>query len=360
MTFAFAGKVPNMFIRGPFRPPASGTLNIQIGYERDYGRPLKDTDLAQFNVHESRLGPLYYHLQRTHPNHRPEDMISEVTWEVETFNLAMAWSHGMPVPRVEDLSRYFDPKEYPVLSLDIPNKKAFVPEAVKLAMDANMLLPQGIAGLGDYAHLSAEEMRLYATENPQHLTANAGSQKDVARRIKERNKLFTELNNASNRSSIPFQVPTGEAKLADRQQIELLKLMIFAEKYKWDSLFNDAADAFFAGEGSLRRLFLPDPYFELVLAEKAVRLTTFFMVDHALTLAFKSKRLYEYADIMLYNPDFASFMVSRMDAIIPVGVYGDYRMFWEDTPAGICDVVRAYHAHDGMYCVNCRCRIKGH
>lgn len=137
--------------------------------------------------------------------------------------------------------------------------------------------------------------------------------------------------------------------------------MVFAERYKWEQLFNDAMDAFSYGEVQLHRLYLPTPYIDLAFSHSpASPAARRFILNYAMALGHRHNSMSTYQEAILAHPEILSWMLARMDMRTLAG-------FAHDTPDGTPNAFThqtdpaqdTYHVHNGTFVARCRCRGVG-
>ncbi|KAI0520883.1 hypothetical protein F5B22DRAFT_653832 [Xylaria bambusicola] len=266
-----------------------------------------------FGVHLGKLGPLAKLV---------EDDASDVTvsWasitlpnEIpETFNALVNWVYGSPLPRASKAINYYDENGNLITSTDVAQKMPY------------------LAWFDDYI--------------PE------GEAKDSAAR---------------------------DWKLSDAlaTQCMLLDLMMFADRYEWEDLYNAAIDAFRAGEINMMRNQPSTLHIAVVYsrtgADSPVRE---FLCDYAYALAKKNR------DIMWYwrknwfqtVPEFLADMLKRVDGKGPFQYpFENYRILddddgdktidmrtlYEEAPLDLDETT--YHVHGGCLWLDCRRSSQG-
>ncbi|KAI2634586.1 hypothetical protein GGS21DRAFT_110464 [Xylaria nigripes] len=256
-------------------------------------------DCREYVIHAVRLGPLANHLRRL-PRVSSHSVVRFADWDREIFNLAMNWSYRKVMPRICDLSGYFQAGR----NLDI-KYRANIREA---PIDADAVQP-------------AESQR-----SP----------------------------------TIPIAIPDEVAIKAEKEQILLLKLMIFADSFRWEGLFNDAIDAYMYGETMLRRSHLPLSHFLVAFNEifdgpKHPTLSQQFIIDHAIQLGYKNKKTSLYRDELLDYPHITAIFLGRLDRNVSDGTAGDQLIVWANPPKPAFELAHPYHMHQGIFSFNCAC-----
>jgi hypothetical protein len=306
---------------------------------------------STFKIHIQRLGPL-----ATQLSVEPEGEVKLLEEEPETFNLVMNWAYSSRLPRVRDLSIYFLPTPALTPIEDKPYAATFTPYPEPEYKNGLQQHYCTIAALPQYSDFSVEELRLYYTG--ESITGTTG---------------------------IPVVIPYEEATRAETKQTALLKLLIFAEKYKWEALFNDAMEAFRHGEAQLRRQYVPTSQIFLAFTRcNAPSQVQNFVGHHALCLGFGNNLMKKYQKFVISAPAFFSFMLEHMDANIVKASStaednnsnndngggdghgdgdndgADGGSTNESSATGKADRTKmAYHIHDGRFIMDCPCPATG-
>ncbi|TGJ79651.1 hypothetical protein E0Z10_g9115 [Xylaria hypoxylon] len=171
------------------------------------------------------------------------------------------------------------------------------------------------------------------------------------------------------------QPKPGNAQEEDAHatQCLLLDLMMLAERYGWEKLYNDAIDAFREGEVNLERerpnLLHIEVVYQRTAAESPVRQ---FLGDYAYGLAKANKNLTWYLQEKLFEkiPDFLEDMLKRVDGKGPFeypferaaskggenGENGERKdnkeVLAQETPLDLC--ATTYHLHGGHMVLDCK------
>ncbi|KAI1347042.1 hypothetical protein F5Y01DRAFT_319119 [Xylaria sp. FL0043] len=317
-----------------------------------------------FEVHLQRLGPLAAELESV-----PASEIHRPDWDPEVFNLVVAWVYYRPLPRVKSLAKWFDQNK-PHSDLSPPKANEFTPfvetNVVNWPPGQSTMRSefQTLTAQPQYVKFSVEELRLRfakpatrSGKSREVVTMTSKTQPDNTLKDKEHSGDADSGGFHSNatRLTIPFCIPDDEAEKAEKMQILLLKLIIFAETHKWNQLFNDAIDAFKYGEAQLRRLYTPPSHIDLVFASsKTLNTLRRFMFEYTMALGYKNRSMSKYQDLLMSHPKILSLMLSGTDS-------GSLPWSWP----GCQNVQRVlqtdplevfHHNHNPSFFVDCKCR----
>ncbi|KAI1277879.1 hypothetical protein F5Y07DRAFT_361937 [Xylaria sp. FL0933] len=318
-----------------------------------------------FEVHLQRLGPLAAELESV-----PEGEIHRPNWDPEVFNLVVNWAYNRPLPRVRDLTRWFDQNK-PHSNLSFPKADEFaapIVESSEKTSEGTIVTDRcqfnTITAQSQYQTYSIEELRLHFTKptTPSDMGREVGptspsTQCDntLSNKDHPRGGDLGGLHSSPIRLSIPPCIPDKEAGKAGKGQRLLLRLIIFAETRKWEPLFNDAIDAFQYGEAQLHRLYTPLSHIKLAFAGfRTLNTLQRFLFDHAMALGYENKTMSKYQDLLSSNPEFLSLMLSGIDS---------RDLAWFKRPCQNSeqlvhnDPLKVfYHNHSGSLVLDCKCR----
>ncbi|KAI1112889.1 hypothetical protein F5Y14DRAFT_240422 [Nemania sp. NC0429] len=310
-----------------------------------------------FQAHLKRLGPLAAELKPS-----PGDKVELPEWDADVFNLVMNWTYNTALPRTGEKAACFPNSEWSMLPPDLsrPEADQFSPHQVPEDTTLHFV---NVTAKPEYLTFSVEELRLHfdphvrARQRKQEVGAQADKPPDKKEMVvhegiqHERPK--PESGETSRRSSIASSATEDEEVVkAEKGQFLLLKLMIFAEDYKWEQLFNDAIDAFSHGESHLRPLHTPTHYIDLAFSHSppptAVRR---YILDYAIALGSRHNTMSKYQDAILSHPEILATMLSRMDLGAP-GAFGLRPVGDPNDPSDQTDpTTDTYHIHDGRYVI---------
>jgi hypothetical protein len=150
---------------------------------------------------------------------------------------------------------------------------------------------------------------------------------------------------------IPVHSQFGLYVQAEYLQLTLVKLLVMAEKYGWDDLFNDAMDAFREGERYLARRHPLSRHLELAYTgcHPHSPLLVFF-ADYAFWAGKYHNTLTELLEVAVGLPDLLSDLCKRLDGRVaaPGGGQGvfDLPVGWREGP--LAGESRNYHLHGLM------------
>ena len=121
--------------------------------------------------------------------------------------------------------------------------------------------------------------------------------------------------------TIPSWIPSDVYRKAEDLQDTLLNLILMAEDHGLIELFNEAMDAFRAGEKQLARVLPSRRHIKLCCAHERKEhfrssdpsLATCFMFDYAYALGVTHRQMKHYAELVREEPSFAAAMLSRLD-----------------------------------------------
>ncbi|KAI1175285.1 hypothetical protein F4777DRAFT_550841 [Nemania sp. FL0916] len=314
-----------------------------------------------FHVHLQRLGPLVAELDLG-----PLEEVARPDWDPEVFNLIVNWMYDMPMPRVKNLTQYFNPSN---IDPNLPRPDASKFRAVRekrwdfegsphlVDDDLNNITAQPM-----YQKYSTEELRLHFDLNGRDKdTVSTDSSWDASPELlaNDSNGEWTfasgqdeEEKHRPNYFSIPSCIPKKEAMRADEGQILLLKVMMFAEEYNWEALFNDASNAFNEGEAQLRRIYLPSKYIDLAFTNMEENSEFLhFIVGYALWLGLKNNKMLTYQELIKAHPEILTLLLASLDLSVPA----------EELPARQLNsssdyVPTRYHMHRGGIALGCKCK----
>ncbi|KAI1182021.1 hypothetical protein F5B17DRAFT_221152 [Nemania serpens] len=306
-----------------------------------------------FQAHLRRLGPLVAELKLS-----PGGEVELPEWDADVFNLAMNWMYNTRLPRIKALATHFIDFSWGRLApnLSRPVADQFVPPEIPGENQTSSYC-LNLSAKPEYQLFSIDELRLHFEFAVPDRAIKEGA---IAQVIKHQDNEVCEntqhekkeLENGvtPSRSSIPSVIPDDEAVKADRCQTLLLKLMMFAEKYKWEPLFNEAMDAFSYGEAQLRRLYLPASHIDLAFSNPASSAVRRFVRDYAMALGCKNNSMSMYQEAMLSHPEILSWVLARMDLRTPpLNIPNAFTT--QPDPAR-----DTYHIHDGSLVARCRCQ----
>ncbi|KAI0458940.1 hypothetical protein F5B21DRAFT_458355 [Xylaria acuta] len=148
-----------------------------------------------FQVHLDKLGPLAKLLDTSSDESPPS--ISLPNENAEAFNVVVNWIYNEPLPRSAKACEYVD------------DAKSLVPISASLASSADLAWGNDLPA-----------------KNKPEITESAAD---------------------------PSKLGAVQLKDAHTTQCVLLDLMMMAERYGWEELYNAAIDAFREGEGNLER-----------------------------------------------------------------------------------------------------------
>ncbi|GAP85173.1 hypothetical protein SAMD00023353_2201100 [Rosellinia necatrix] len=299
-----------------------------------------------FEAHLQRLGPLVEQLDI-----QPGNDVKVPDWDPDVFNLVMNWTYNDRLPRVLVWNKYFSMSSQPLplpVSVPRPPVALFTP-AIEAEGDGSRSHFMTIATHPQYKEYSIEELRFHFMK--------------VDERDEVERSIFTaqQAGDPFTRRcpSIPSHIPLNEAVKADKAQILLLKLMIFAETFKWEALFNEAIDAFRHGETQLHRTYTPTSQTNLLFSvPQATPAVQRFIVDYALHLGRKHNSMSQYRDLMLSQPDILSSMLANMDKKTPSASMQNFGINPDSVPDTSDPVNIAYHLHNGALIVDCNCFLE--
>ncbi|KAI0813885.1 hypothetical protein GGR55DRAFT_676814 [Xylaria sp. FL0064] len=313
-----------------------------------------------FEVHLQRLGPLAAELESV-----PESEIERPDWDPEVFNLVVAQVYSRPLPRVKCLAKWFNQNK-PHSDLSPPKANEFTPFVETLPSGQSTMRSefQTLTAQPQYLKFPIEELRLRFAKpatrsgmSQEVAIMDSKTEPDDTLKDKEHSGDADSGGFHSNatRLTIPSCIPNEEAEKAEKTQILLLKLIIFAETHKWDPLFNNAIDAFKYGEAQLRRLYTPPSHIDLVFASsQTLNTLRRFMFEYSMALGYKNRSMSNYQDLLISHPKILSLMLSNIDSgSLPwfrPGCQNAQRVLQTDS------LEVFHHNHIPNFVVTCKCQ----
>jgi hypothetical protein len=291
--------------------------------------------------------------------------------DADVFNLVMNWTYtDVHLPRVEGLAEYYNPETpQPHHLVPCPVADQFIPYREPVDQQSNTIDSYcNITFQKQYQDFSIEELRLHfmrkariSSKEQDDATGQASDPSEDASNELECKKDVILIHQA-----IPSPILEDDATKAENLQITLLKLMIFAENYKWEPLFNDAIDAFRSGEATLQRTHALTSHIFLAFSScQAPSQVQTFIGDYAISLGYRNGCMSNYQDLLSCQPAFFSFMLARMDTEIPDGyteMEDKFDINNHDGPKpNLMDRAHiTYHIHHGAFVMFCPCRTGSH
>jgi hypothetical protein len=139
----------------------------------------------------------------------------------------------------------------------------------------------------------------------------------------------------------------------------LLKLIIFADVYKWERLFNEAVDAFRYGEIQLRRLFFPEEHVGLLITNPQPSATVQqYIFTYTITLGLKSKSMGKYNHIVASSFKFLDLVLGYLDKGRLAVTAKDPGFVFQQVSGQPTLLNVACHLHNGQYFVDWRSRTE--
>ncbi|KAI3325713.1 hypothetical protein HD806DRAFT_521225 [Xylariaceae sp. AK1471] len=338
-------------------------MSVNGGKSWQMATLLVGSEPRAFQAHLQRLGPLAIQLDI-----QPGSVVQLPDLDADVFNLIMNWTYtAVPWPRVAYFAENLNATTLPLPPhIPCPDADQFTPYA-KPEYTQSQAIDSfcNIAFQEQYQNFSIDELRLHFTEKARissetqdDATEQASNQSEGASNEQE-----PKEDAISNHLDIPSSTPDDEATKADKLQIILLKLMIFAENYKWEPLFNAAIDAFRYGEAKLRRSQALTSHIFLAFSHcQAPSQVQAFIGDYALSLGYQNCCMSDYQELISSLPAFLSFILARMDSRIPDGYteYDDTFATSRHADLNIDPMDRTnitYHIHHGDFTMFCACRM---
>ncbi|KAI1817707.1 hypothetical protein GGS20DRAFT_582206 [Poronia punctata] len=318
-----------------------------------------ELEASTFQVHIQRLGPLAQKL-----GIQPGNEVRLHDEEADVFNLAMNWAYNSSLPRVRDLDEFLASSEPPP---PFPEKRPNVEDFVAWPDPGTTDSLYTVVAHPEYSNFSIEELRLHFTQEtpeeldphftqetpeklPLHFTPETpvyeapGQEPSPEVETAEGTQNLTAKAPSICQSpvetltpdilSIPSRIPDVEAIRGETLQTALLKLLIFAERWDWEDLFNDAMEAFRYGEEQLGRSYVPTSLIFLAFTKcKAPSQVQNFIGDHAISLGTTNKLMAKYQELVLCAPLFFQFMLARMDAPDTVSGAGSHAIGKKANPS---------------------------
>ncbi|TGJ79650.1 hypothetical protein E0Z10_g9116 [Xylaria hypoxylon] len=133
------------------------TVTLLVGSER-----------RAFQVHVKRLGPLEAHL-------RPlSERIEKPDWDPDVFNLIMNWTYNTPLPRIQNLAKWFD-LEKPHHDLRLLNSDRFDPYTQRGPPESELYERLNtLSAQPRHQRFSIEELRLHFVQSAAYIQMSRG------------------------------------------------------------------------------------------------------------------------------------------------------------------------------------------
>ncbi|KAI0388616.1 hypothetical protein F5Y17DRAFT_463545 [Xylariaceae sp. FL0594] len=143
--------------------------------------------------------------------------------------------------------------------------------------------------------------------------------------------------------------------VANPTQTRLLRVMLFAEDFEWEALYNDAIDAYRWGEVELDIWSPHREHIEMAYEHSFWWVRT-FMAEYIYGMGKKNGDLSEYASDDFYRiPNFIADVLDRVDGkclfIYPTPANGGRGVLEKDEPLNLHKA--SYHVHNGQDMVSC-------
>ncbi|CAJ2509241.1 Uu.00g142670.m01.CDS01 [Anthostomella pinea] len=347
--------VPDMSITGEL---GGSIVTVLVGIER-----------CLFQLHQQLLAPMSPKLVI-----KPGEQVDLPDEDPAAFNLLVNWLFNRPLPRVDDLRRdtlSSDPLSFPSpnpnepasSTISSPMKSLFsTPEAslfTSVVLEERSHLSsqdsfQHICMLPNWESFSPEELRLaYSAWSQPSTNPTARGDESIlpAKRSRETSP------DGPTSTSIPGRTVPDAAAESENRQVTLLRLLIMADKYEWEKLYNDTMDAFRSGEKSLERRHASLDHLELVFTRCPQ--TSFiqeFLIQYAFYTGVKYGEMSQYKPVIAKFPHFATAIMAKLDDQsqqygFPREVDGHVSFRLEGDVLDSPSVT--YHVHDGARKVEC-------